>query len=635
MERPSSGRLTPHLPWKRKVGMVRLNVLPDQLWLRVPRGTTVWHALQDTDLNLEGDCGGLGKCGKCKVRIVSAIGPPCPAERELLDKDELAQGIRLACRTEIKRDMQIDVGEPDPEDEFNQILKTGRGRIIDLDPLITTRVASPAPIPEENGMADLSRIKQVLGPDYRDLTASLSCLRTLPEVMKKSDFDGAVVLHDTNLLAWRDWKKVGKSYGIAYDIGTTTLVGKLLSLLDTSEIAVVSRLNSQIKYGSDLISRLQFVRDNENGLQECHGTLMNDLNRITEDLLQAGQLSPDDIFISVAAGNTTMQHFLLELPPLGIAQAPFSPVLTDGLVVRAAEAGLDLHHEALLYVMPMRSGYVGGDMTGVILASGVMEQNEEIILGMDLGTNGEIFLGNRKRLLTCSAAAGPALEGARISHGMIAKTGAIEGVRTENGKLAYRIIGNTKPKGLCGSGLVDLVAVLVHCGIIGHDGLVGPAEKEPLKGLNSRVIKRGYTYDFLIASPEESYDGRTVFLTQKDVRELQLAKAAVAAGVRTLMEELGIGVDGIDRVHLAGALGNYVHPLSAMRIGLLPEVGRNIVTSLGNAALTGASMVLLSRGFWPLINRMTDSLEHVELSTRLDFNDYFVENMDFPDQNLW
>ncbi len=635
MARRSSGRLTPHWTRKRRGGFGWLNVLPDQLWLRVRLGTTVWEALRDTNLDLGGECGGVGKCGKCKVRIVSAIGSPSRAERELLEKHELAEGIRLACRTEIKRDMQIDVGEHDPEEQFNQILKVGRGRIIDLDPLVTTRVVAPAPVPEDTGMSDLSRIKQVLGPDYRDLKASLECLRTLPEVMKRSEFDGAVVLHDHSLLAWRDWKRVGKWYGIAYDIGTTTLVGKLLSLLDTSEVAVISCLNSQIKFGSDLISRLQYVRDHEDGLQECHQTLMADLNRITADLLQVGRIEPDDIFIAVAAGNTTMQHFLLQLPPLGIAQAPFSPVLTDGIIVKAVEAGLNLHPEALLYVLPMRSGYVGGDMTGVILASGVMEQDHEVILGMDLGTNGEIFLGNRKRLLTCSAAAGPALEGARISDGMIARTGAIESVRVENGRLTYRVIGNTKPKGLCGSGLVDLVAVLLHCGIIESDGLMGPAEEELLEGLNSRLVKRGYTYDFLIASPKESYDGRTVYLTQKDVRELQLAKGAVAAGVATLMDELGIGVDGIDRVHLAGALGNYVHPLSAMRIGLLPEVGTNIVTSLGNAALTGASMVLLSKGFWPLANQMTDSLEHVELSTRLDFNDYFVKDMDFPGKNMW
>ena len=412
-------------------------------------------------------------------------------------------------------------------------------------------------------------------------------------------------------------------------------MGKLISLLDGNEVAAISRLNSQSKYGSNVISRLQYVKENSEGLQRLNELLIKDLNRITKRLLYVGGLQPEDIFIGVAAGNTTMQHLLLSLDPRGIAQAPFNPVSTDGMIVKAGDVGLEVHPEALLYVMPTRSGYIGGDLISAVLASGAAEQDDLMILGMDLGTNGEIFLGNRKRLLTCSAAAGPALEGAKISHGMIARSGAIEGVSSGNGDFSCRVISNIKPKGICGSGLVDLAAVLLHTGIVDHEGLIQPDLENANDIPGSRVIERSGIYDFLVAGPDESFDGRPIYLTQQDIRELQLAKGAVAAGIRTLMDEMGIGVDGIDRVYLAGALGNYVHPLSAMRIGLIPSVRPDIVQSLGNAASTGASMVLLSKAYWQKANELAHSIEHIELSTRLDFNEYFVESLNFPEENLW
>jgi uncharacterized 2Fe-2S/4Fe-4S cluster protein (DUF4445 family) len=311
------------------------------------------------------------------------------------------------------------------------------------------------------------------------------------------------------------------------------------------------------------------------------------------------------------------------------------PVLTDGLIVKAADVGLKLHPEALFYVMPTKSGYIGGDLIGGILASGAAEQEDEIILGLDLGTNGEIFMGNRKGLMTCSAAAGPALEGARISHGMIAQAGAIEAVSFEKGNLHYQVVGKIKPKGICGSGLVELVAVLLQCGIIDYEGLICPPQGKAAQSLGSRIINRAGVNDFLIASAEESYDHRPIYLTQRDVRELQLAKGAIAAGVRTLMDEMGIGTEDIHRVYLAGALGNYVSPYGAMRIGIIPRLDPEIVTSLGNAASTGASMVLLSHRYWRMANELADSIEHVELSSRPDFNQYFIEHMDFPKENLW
>jgi len=624
---------------KHKKGYVWLNVSPDDLWLKVRPGETVWKALQKTDVELEGECGGLGKCGKCKIKVLSSIDPPSKVEKELLDEEELKRGIRLACRTKVNHDLVISTGERDVGAEHFQvlttshILKTSHLPLLCLEPLVDKRLFTLPPNLQNEGLSDLDRIKLVMGPEYQDLEVPLHCLRTLPEMLKRTRFRGAAVFHENCLLAWQNREEMHRHYGLIFDLGTSTLVGKLISLRDGSEVAVASCLNSQSRHGTDVISRIQYAKEHPNGLEHLHQHLIRDLSQITTRLLKTVGLNPNDIFVAVAAGNTTMQHFLLALNPSGIAEAPFSPVLTDGLIVKAADVGLELHAESLFYVMPAKSGYIGGDLIGVILASGAAEQEDEIILGLDLGTNGEIFLGNGKRLLTCSAAAGPALEGARISDGMIASSGAIEAVGLDKGNLHYQVIGNINPKGICGSGLVDLVAVLVQWGIIDHEGLIRLPQARAVKGLGSRVVKRSGVYSFLVASADESDGQKPVYLTQKDVRELQLAKGAVAAGIKTLMDEMGIGAGDIDRVYLAGALGNYINPYSAMRIGLLPRLDPEIITSLGNAASTGASMVLLSKAYWQMANHLADSIEHVELSSRLDFNQYFIENMDFPEEN--
>ncbi len=620
---------------KQRTKYVWLNVLPDDLWLKVRRGETVYEALHDTEVDLNGDCGGIGKCGKCKIKVLSSIGPPTEEEVQFLDDEELERGIRLACRTKVDKDLVINTAENGFQGEYFQILKTGVQPILHPDPLVQKRLITLPPYLQHESISELDKIKLVLVPEYRDLKASIHSLRTLPEKLRQTQYRGAAVLHGDLLMDWQNWEEVDRYYGLVFDLGTSTVVGKLINLSNGSEEAVVSGLNSQIKYGTNLISRLQYIMEREDGLDTMHRLIANDLNKITSRLLRAAGLKPDDIFIAVAAGNTTMQHLLLGLDPSGIAEAPFSPVLTDGLIVKASDVDLQLHPEGLLYVMPTKAGYIGGDLISVILASGVWEQDDEVILGLDLGTNGEVFLGNRRRLMTCSAAAGPALEGARISHGMIARAGAIEAVSFEDNSLLYHVIGNIRPKGICGSGLVEMIAVLLQLGVIDYEGTLRPSEGTEGAWLKPRLIPNDQVYDFMVASPDESYDQRPVLLTQKDIRELQLAKGAIAAGIMTLIDEMGITPHDIRRVYLAGALGNYVNPYSAVRIGLIPGgIDPEIITSIGNAASTGASMVLLAKEYWRTANELSGFIEHIELSSRVDFNQYFVENIDFPRENL-
>lgn len=625
---------------KRRVRYVWLHIMPDDQWFRVPRGQTIWDALQPTEMELAGECGGLGHCGKCKVKVLSEPQEPTDEERALLGEDELAQGVRLACRTRLNQDLTISIGEGQAATEYVNILTTSHisaDRYIpvsQLEPLVEKRLVSVPFSLENERLSNLDLIKLGLGPEYGDLRASLHCLRTLSESVGETRFRGVAALHEHCLMDWQHDGRVDHKYGLVFDLGTSTLVSKLLSLAEGNEVAVSSCLNSQKRHGPDLISRLQYCQEQPKGVKRLQSLLVKDLNQITANLLTTAGIEPGDILVAVAAGNTTMQHLLLGLSPVGIAQAPFSPVLTGGLVVNAADVGLQLHPAALLYALPMKSGYIGGDLLAFIIASRVAEQHDEIILGLDLGTNGEVFLGNGRRLLTCSAAAGPALEGARITHGMIAKTGAIDGLSCEDGQLRYRVIGNVEPEGICGSGLVDLVAVLLHCGIIDRDGLIRRSRQRAARDLNSRVVTRSGVGSFLVASAEETSHQKPIYLTQKDVREFQLAKGAVAAGIKTLMDDMGIQVSDIGHVYLAGALGNYIDRYSALRTGLIPALHPDIVVSLGNAASTGAAMVLLVKSYWRVATQLSQFIEHVELSCRSDFNRYFIDHMSLPEQNL-
>lgn len=615
-----------------------LNVLPDDIWIRVKYGITIYEALRKTTLDLDTECNGLGTCGKCKIKVITPIGPPDRQEQRLLTSAELDQGIRLACRTPIRKDLVVFSDTQRDPSELFQILKHGQTQDIALDPLLD-RIPVLIPPPDlQTAASDFHRLRNVLGASRDNLKITHGCLSTLYADLRATEFRGEALLHRECMLAWSPVGSPNGRYGVIFDIGTTTLVGKLIDLDQGVEKGVISRLNAQTRFGSNIISRIQYLRDTKNGLPRLRSLLLNDLNAILRRLARAGDIETHHIFVAVAAGNTTMQHLLLGLDPSGIAEAPFAPVITEGVTFPTQKVGLDLHPDAMLYVMPAKSGYIGGDLISFILASGAADQETELVLGLDLGTNGEIFLGNGRRLLTCSAAAGPALEGARIQHGMIAKSGAIESVRGLEGELRYNVIGNTKPKGLCGSGLVDLAAVLLHHGVLDPEGLLGHhGRATETELLHSRLAPRpgSEVLDFVVATPEESFDGRTIKLLQNDIRELQLAKGAVAAAVQLLMDDMGVTVDRIDRVCMAGALGNYVNPLSAMRIGMLPFLDPAKIVSMGNAAATGATLALIAKAQWQRANAIADLADHVELSLHPGFYEAFIAAMDFPDRNVW
>ncbi len=616
---------------------VLVNVLPDDIWLEARRGDNLLDVLKKGDVDIDAECGGLGQCGKCKVRILSSIDLPPEQSREHLSRKEIGQGIRLACHTVLQDDLIVWTGDREPESEYVQILQTGARPLFQLEPLVDRKLINLRVDSAGGELSYMEQVRLAMGPVGRRLEPSLWCLRSIVERMQQAEFRGAAVYHADRLIAWQAWEDLERYYGLTLDLGTSTLVGKLVNLLDGTVVAAISRLNGQLQYGADVISRLKYIKENSDGLERLHTIMLRDINRIVQRLLEVEHIDAGDVYAAVVAGNTTMQHIFLRVDPTSIAEVPFVPVVKEGVIARASELDLGVHPEAPCHVVPSRSGYIGGDLIAVILASGAAEQNDELVLGLDLGTNGEIFLGNADRILTCSAAAGPAFEGANISHGMIARGGAIEAVLSSEHKstFVYRIVGNIEPRGLCGSGLVDLVALLLHCGIIDPEGLIGHVGDERLADLDARVVERAGAHAFMVAPPEEAHGGRAIFLTQRDVRELQLAKAAIAAGVESLLEELGVGPGDIDKVLLTGAFGNYINAHSALRIGLLPAFDPGVITTLGNAASTGANMMLLSKMHWRRAEELSERIEYIALSARPTFMQRFVEQMDFPEDNLW
>ncbi|MGB5992272.1 MAG: response regulator, partial [Desulfobacterales bacterium] len=364
------------LPKKVTKKMVWLNILPDDVWIKVQRDTTVYKALQNTEIELEGDCGGLGKCGKCKIRVITPLGKPSKETIEVLDPDELEQGVRLACRTKIRKNLTIYTEELNGETEFFQILKHGHMPPVELAPLIERRLVTIPPPSIENSLSDVHRIREVLRPEFHNLKTTYRCLSSLYKNLRTTNFDGAAVIHNDCLLEWQPRDSIGGVFGLIFDLGTSTLVGKLVNLIEGQEVAVISRFNSQRKYGADVISRIQYIKGHPKRLVHLQKLLVKDLNLITKRLLESFRLKLKDILVAVVAGNTTMQHFMLSLDPSGIAEAPFTPLITEGMTFMARDVGLRLHPDAMLYVMPAKSGYIGGDLIGFILSSGAAEQDD-------------------------------------------------------------------------------------------------------------------------------------------------------------------------------------------------------------------------------------------------------------------
>lgn len=601
---------------------------PDGKTVKVEKGLTITEAAAVAEISINSPCGGEGTCGKCRV-VVDAqnIEPPDESEKKALSEEDLSAGYRLACQVTVTDNMTVTIPE-DSRIADSKILSEGVEQEVELHPNI---VKTYLELPEqtlENQVADLTNLASALG--WEKLTAELDVLRKLPNVIRESEFKTTLVLDGDRLIDIEPGNTTDKKYGLAIDIGTTTVVCTVVDLNTGSEIGVASALNTQAVHGADVISRINYSVESENGLADLHERVVQIINQLCEHVCVEAGISRDNIYEVTIVGNTTMTHLFLGIPVRNLALLPYVAVVNDSVELTASQVGLNVNPNANVYVLPNIAGFVGADTVGVILAS-ALHESDSIKLAIDIGTNGEIVLGSKERLLTCSCAAGPALEGATIMHGMRAAPGAIERVQLDDHPV-YSVINGGAPTGICGSGLIDVIAELLKVGIVDETGrMLAPDDlgAETPESLKEYMGKNDeYGPHFVLARSGD----REIVITQKDVRQVQLAKGAIVAGVRILMSTLGVELDDISEVLMAGAFGNYIKGESAIRMGLIPEFPLEKVKFIGNAAASGAKMALMSREARKTAEQIARNTEYRELAVDMNFQTEFVEAMMFPEE---
>ncbi|HAA89525.1 MAG TPA: ferredoxin [Peptococcaceae bacterium] len=607
---------------------------PGNRKIDVPAGMTLKEVINTARLDFDFPCGGRGKCGKCRVKILDGAGQPTPVEEKHLEREEIEQGIRLACMTVVQGDLVVEL--PYQETPKHKILLATGERDIKLDPHISKTCIDITPPSLEDQRPDWERLEGELLREvsqYQRLKPSLSLLRRLPEVIRRAKYRVTAITEGDELLGLEEGDTTGKLLGIAFDVGTTTIVGYLMDLRTGEQLSVASALNPQTRYGADVISRITYITLEEEGLRTLHNCVLEAINQLIGEAAEKAGVSSRNIYALTFVGNTCMHHLFLGINPKNLALAPYVPVVKTPLVLEARELGIEINEAGKVYVLPTIAGFVGADTVGVILATD-LDWSEEIKLAIDIGTNGEIVLGSREKLLACSAAAGPAFEGAQIYCGMRGALGAIDHVRFGE-SVEYTVIGGVKPEGICGSGLIDAVAGLLELGIIDQNGrILSPHEvgNREAEKFRSNIVLHDGANAFLLADETETAHGRPILITQRDIRELQLAKGAIATGIYVLMEKLGITTGDIAEVLLAGAFGNYLDPESACAIGLIPPELAGKVRGVGNAAGAGAIAALLSRGEFRRAALISESVEYVELSAYPEFNSIFPSRLFFPGQ---
>jgi uncharacterized 2Fe-2S/4Fe-4S cluster protein (DUF4445 family) len=585
----------------------------------VPQGVSFFDAASWNGIAIDSTCGGHGTCKKCRIRFKAD--PPVPTSLDLraYTTAEIKDGWRLACRTPASTDADVEVP---PLVTRPKAAIVGVGRQVILRPAVRKRYLELAEPSLADQVTDLERVLAEL----TDLgqAADLAVLRNLGGTLRASDFKVTAVVADETLIAVEPGDTTGRVFGLAFDLGTTTVVATLLDLTTGTPVAVESMLNKQQPFGADVIARISATMLDPAARDRLRQLAQETLAELATAACQAGGVAPDEVYEVALAGNATMVHLVLGIDPEPLGVAPF--ILSTRLLpeVHAHDLGVPAHPQARAVVFPAFGAYVGGDITAGLLASG-MDRDPRTRLFIDIGTNCEIVLGGRDWLLATAAPAGPAFEGASIRCGMRAADGAIEAVEiTGDGDLKLTVIGDTDPAGLCGSGLVDAVAALAEAGLIDESGRFA---KDAPPELADRLTAIGKERVFVLHWSADRDPASSVYLSQRDVRELQFAKAAIATGWRILLEEAGLTIEDIKQVLLAGSFGSYLNAKSAIRIGLVPDVGPRRIIAAGNVAGEGAKMALLSIRDRAAALSLLEEVTYVELSDRADFNDRFIDQL--------
>ena len=629
--------------------MKTVHFLPDDIEIQVSEGDNLLDVAAKAGVYLNAFCGGDGVCGKCKVKIEE--GEVSVTEAMQLSQKEKDQGIRLACKSTVVSDLKIRVHSSTKADGTSLKRKPKTTRAIsahtidhlvgkwDVDPPVEKRFLKIDPPSMEDNVPDLQRLMRAIKKGCYECHEPTfdhpEMLKDLPFIMREADWQVTVILlrgkqaeEPDRIIAVEPGNTTSKFYGLALDIGTTTIGGVLLNLNTGKVIAEASAYNNQISCGEDVISRIVYSQ-RPDGLKTLQSKVVLSINQIIENVCRQEIISPSDITYIMAAGNTIMSHLLLGLDPKFIREAPYVPICNHMPLTRAARLGIDAHPSMRLFLYPSVASYVGGDITSGVHAC-QMHKNDSLSLFIDIGTNGEIVVGDSNWMMCTACSAGPAFEGGGIKHGMRASSGAIENFHIHPETLEPMIItiGHTKPRGICGSGLISIVAELMENGVIDQQGKFN-------RKLNHPRIREGVdNYEYVLAWSQDSLTGEDLVITEVDLDNLIRAKGAMYAGYVTLLESVGMTFDDLERVILAGNFGAYIDLERAISIGLLPDIDRDRLFYLGNASLLGAQISLTDHKRFRERTMVSSLMTNLELSESPQFMDHYVASLFLPHTNM-
>lgn len=605
---------------------VRIHEKERVMETKADEGTNLLDFLRDNKVLLETPCGGKGTCGKCAVRAAGLGIAMDESEKSLLGLEKSGKGYRLSCRNRITSDLDIYLDES--ADTKASITTAGKKRDILRNPIIKKQYVELAVPTLDDQLPDFERLAAASGKQLE--ITDFTLLQDIAGLLRSSEFKVTIVSMGEKLMAVEKGDTTKSLFGTAFDIGTTTVAAYLYDLNTGDCKAVSSMLNPQKRFGADVIARISYTMHSEEKRKEMQDLIVGCINDLISQLTLKAGITHDDIYAAVFTGNTTMLHLLMGIEASNMAVAPFIPSTTKLQFFDSKALGLAINKHGTGVAFPCVSAYVGGDTVAAILSSGMYEE-EDISLLVDIGTNGEIVLGGKEWLLSCSTAAGPAFEGANIRNGVGGVTGAIDTVG-EGPEFKFTTIGNAAPIGICGSGIVDAIARLLDAGMIDETGRLADEEeaKQPGRDMNDRIMTVDGVREFVINKKDESNGmEKRIVITQKDIRELQNAKAAIAAGIETLIRISGREADMVKKVYLAGGFGSSINISSAIKIGLFPRSLENKIEAIGNASGAGAAEGLLSLEMLGFTEKLKEKVKYIELSASADFTEKYIDNMFF------
>lgn len=607
--------------------------------VKVDKNTTLLEAALKANITISNTCGGDGICGRCKMIITKGNIPENISDN--LTSDEIKKGYVLACRTKITNNLVVEIppatmakertGKDKDTERFEALdkYKTEKAKY-KISPIVT-KVYLNLEVPTlENSTADQQRIceavqkKAGLFPTRMDL----KLIRLIPDILRESNYSITATVclsrNTAEIMNVEPGNTEGNNFIGIIDIGTTTVVAHLVDMNTCQTIDARACFNSQAVYGSEVTSRI--ISAEKKGVLKLQKLIINDINSLLQELAENNRINVKDINALVCSGNTVMSHFLLGLPTENIRRHPYIATSVEPPPIRADEAGVRINPHGLLYVLPGISSWVGSDITAGILATGIHESDDISIL-IDIGTNGEIVIGNREWLVACSASAGPAIEGANIDCGIRAETGAIEKVYVKNKQIHYKTIGSAPPKGICGSGIIDLLSVLLSEKIISRSGRFIDKSSDRIADFNGRKI-------FILAEKNKTHSGNPIYITEPDIENIITAKAAIFAAIRIMTRRLSLNLDDIKHFYIAGAFGNYIDISNAVSIGLIPSLAKNKFMFAGNTSIQGSKIAACHSDAFYKINEIRKNTTYYDLMGADDYIEEFQKALFLPHTDI-